>query len=179
MALEIAGAHVAVGPLLSGCYSIVQGISKLHQSYKFMPLTLTSIVSTCNITKAALSRLDSLLGKHNHTIASFDEELFEGIKIASTVILSLLENHVADLVDVAANDVSLKAQKTSKKNKFLALYNESDMEELLSLLKEQNALMITVTGFVQRYQSVKRETMPRANPAMVISKSSFCTSKRR
>lgn len=109
MALVIAGAHVAVGPLLSTIYSIVQGISTLHQSYKFMHLTLSSISSTCGVTRASLGRLDSVLGKHYNTTASFDEELFEGIKIAATMILSLLENYVADLLDAAANDVPLRA----------------------------------------------------------------------
>lgn len=55
----------------------------------------------------------------------------------------------------------------------LALYNESDMKELLSQLKEQNALLNTVSNFVQRYRGVKREITARADLKIVTTKSSF------
>jgi len=177
MALTIAGAHVAIGPLLSGCYSIIQGINKLQQSYKFMHVTLTSIVLTCSITRVALRRLDSILEKQPDFIANFEKELFEGVKVASTAILCMLENHVSELLDVAAGDVLLEAQKTSKKKVLLALYNESDMEELLSKLKEQNALLDTVLSFVQRYKVVKRGSRSQADLDTVTNKNSFRTTR--
>lgn len=175
MALTIASAHVAIGPLLSGCYTIIQGINKLQQSYKFMHVTLTSIVLTCSITRVSLDRLDSILKKHPAPIAKFEKELFEGVKVASTAILSMLGDHVSELLDVAAGDILLSAQKTSKKKVLLALYNESDMKELLSKLQEQNALLDTILSFVQRYKAVKRVTRAQADLDTVTNKSSFRT----
>jgi hypothetical protein len=155
MALTIAGAQVAIGPLLSGCYSIVKGITQLHQSYKFMPLTLSSIVGTCNMTRVILNRLESVLVKRRHdAFKSSDEELFEqfdGIKMGCALTLSILEENVKKLIGVVSSDVPLQAQKTSMKDKLKALYNESDMKEILGQLKEHNTLLTTMLSLIQRY----------------------------
>lgn len=154
MALTLAGAHVAVGPLLSGCYNIVKGINKLHQSYKFMPLTLSSIVMTCNTTSSTLKQVNSTLENHPGALREPYQELFEqfdGIKIGCTMTLSLLEKHVADMLDIGDSDVPLKAQMTSKTDKLKALYNESDMKELFGQLKDYNALLNTILNHLQRY----------------------------
>jgi hypothetical protein len=116
MALRSAGAHVAVGPLLSGCYNIVKGINQLHQSYKFMPLSLSSIVLTCNITSSTLKQVNFTLANYPGTLMDFHQELldqFEGIKIGCTMTLSLLDNHVSDLLTTAGSVIPLKAQMTS------------------------------------------------------------------
>jgi hypothetical protein len=154
MALTIAGAHVAVGPLLSGCYNIVKGINKLHQSYKFMPLTLSSIVMTCNTTSSTLNQVNLTLANRSGSLKEPYQELFDqfdGIKIGCTMTLSLLEKHVSDLLETGNSDVPLKAQMTSKTDKLKALYNESDMRELYGQLKDYNALLNTILNHLQRY----------------------------
>jgi hypothetical protein len=160
MALTIAGAHVAVGPLLSGCYSIVKGISQLHQSYKFMPLTLSRIVLTCNTTSTTLKQVNLTLADYCKLPTDFYQELldqFDGIKIGCTMTLSLLDTHVSELLDVGVSDIPLKAQNTSRTDKLKALYNESDMKELFGQLKDYNALLDTILNHLQRYDSGQSE----------------------
>jgi hypothetical protein len=151
--MEIAGIHLAIGPLLSGCCKIITTINDLHQSYKFMPMTLATIVSTCNVTKITLCQLDSHFVEDVDTIKNVNQDLleqFDGIKIGCTMTLSLLEKHVTALLDVDSSDIPLKAQQTSKKGKWKALYNESDMKELLGQLKDNNALLNTILNILQR-----------------------------
>ncbi|CAD0097344.1 unnamed protein product [Aureobasidium mustum] len=159
MALTIAGTHLALGPLLSGCYSIVKGINQLRQSYNFMPLTLTSIVLTCNTTSSTLNKVDSTLAEYSGTARDLTQELFEqfdGIKIGCTMTLSLLERHVSDLLDTASSEMPLKAQKASRTDNLKALYNESDMKELFGQLKDYNALLNTI---LNQLLSDKQNTM--------------------
>ncbi|KAH0337686.1 hypothetical protein KCU81_g7952, partial [Aureobasidium melanogenum] len=144
MAETIAGMHLALGPILSGCYSIVKGINQLRQSYNFMPLTLMSIVLTCNTTSSTLSQVDFTLTEYSGIAKDQFYEQFDGLKIACTIILSLLEKHVSDLLDTAASEMPLKAQKTSRKDKLKALYNEYEMERLFAQLKDHNALLNTM-----------------------------------
>ncbi|KAG9664808.1 hypothetical protein KCU64_g416, partial [Aureobasidium melanogenum] len=102
-----------------------------------MPLTLMSIVLT-------LSQVDFTLAEYSGTAKDQFYEQFDGIKIACTMILSLLEKHVSDLLDTAGSEMPLKAQKTSRKDKLKALYNESEMEGLFVQLKDHNALLNTM-----------------------------------
>lgn len=151
--MEIAGVHLAIGPLLSGCFQIVTTINKLHQSYKFMPMTLASIVATCNMTRITLDRVDSNLVMSLDITKKVNRELleqFDGIKIGCTMTLSLLEKHVTDLLEVGSSAVPLKAQQTSRKHKLKSLYNESDMKELLGQMKDHNALLNTILNVLQR-----------------------------
>ncbi|KEQ74143.1 hypothetical protein M436DRAFT_81541 [Aureobasidium namibiae CBS 147.97] len=153
MALTVAGAHVAVGPLLSGCYSIVKGINQLHQSYKFIPLTLSSIATTCNMTSSTLEQVESTLKDYTGAWGNLYQNLleqFDGIQIGCTMTLSLLETHVSDLLNIAASDVPSMAQKTARIDKLKALYNESDMKELFGQFKDYNALLNTVLHHLQR-----------------------------
>ncbi|THY22533.1 tricorn protease domain 2-containing protein [Aureobasidium pullulans] len=153
--VELAGIHLAIGPLLSGCYKIVTTVNQLHQSYKFLPMTLANIVTTCNLTRITLGQLDSALAKDFDIVKEFNKELveqFDGIKIGCTITLSLLEKHVTQLLNVASSEVPLKAQHTSRTDKWKALYNESDMKELLGQLKDNNTLLNTILNVLQRDQ---------------------------
>ncbi|KEQ79671.1 tricorn protease domain 2-containing protein [Aureobasidium pullulans EXF-150] len=153
--MELAGIHLAIGPLLSGCYKIVTTVNQLHQSYKFLPMTLASIVATCNMTKITLGQLDSALAKDFDIVKDANKELveqFDGIKIGCTITISLLEKHVTQLLHVASSEVPLKAQHTSRTGKWKALYNESDMKELLGQLKDNNTLLNTILNVLQRDQ---------------------------
>ncbi|TIA37967.1 tricorn protease domain 2-containing protein [Aureobasidium pullulans] len=150
--MELAGIHLAIGPLLSGCYKIVTTVNQLHQSYKFLPMTLASIVATCNMTKITLGQLDSALAKDFDIVKDANKELveqFDGIKIGCTITISLLEKHVTQLLHVASSEVPLKAQHTSRTGKWKALYNESDMKELLGQLKDNNTLLNTILNVLQ------------------------------
>jgi hypothetical protein len=163
MALEIAGVHVAVatvGTLASTCYSVVKGINQLRRSYKFMPLTLSSIVLTCNTTRSTLKQVNLTLANLSGTLKDFHLELLEqydGIKIGCIMTLSLLEKHVSDLLDVGDSNIPLKAQKTSRTDKLKALYNESDMKELFGQLKDHNAMLVTILNHLQRYDEHRSE----------------------
>jgi hypothetical protein len=160
MALTIAGAQVAVGPLLNACYSIVQGINKLHQSYKFMPMTLSLIEFTCKSTSATLKKVDQTFVNSAGLLTDSSRELsdqFDGIKIACTMTLSLLQTHVSDLQDIAASDIPIKAQNSSATVKLKALYNESDMKELFGQLKDYNERLDTILIHLQRYGSNRHE----------------------
>jgi hypothetical protein len=156
MALTIAGAHVAIGPLLHTCYSVVKGINQLHQSYEFMPLTLSSIIMTCNTTRLTLKQVDSALADDSGNSEDLHEGLldqFDGIQIGCTMTLSLLEKHVAELLNVANRDIPLEAQKIPWTAKLKAVYNESDMKELFGQLKDYNALLNTIRNHLQRYEN--------------------------
>ncbi|OBW67174.1 MAG: Uncharacterized protein AUREO_027510 [Aureobasidium pullulans] len=150
--MELAGIHLAIGPLLSGCYKIVTTVNQLHQSYKFLPMTLASIVATCNMTKITLGQLDSALAKDFDIVKEANKELveqFDGIEIGCTITISLLEKHVTQLLHVASSEVPLKAQHTSRTGKWKALYNEPDMKELLGQLKDNNTLLNTILNVLQ------------------------------
>jgi hypothetical protein len=153
MAVTIAGAHVAIGPLLSGCYSIVKGINELHHSYKFMPMTLSSMVLTCNTTSSTLNQVNLTLANYHGTLEDSYGELFDqfdGIKLGCAVTLSLLEKYVSDLLSIRNSDVPLRAQKTSVTDKLKALYNESDMKELFKQLNVYITLLNTIQNHLQR-----------------------------
>jgi hypothetical protein len=163
MALTIAGVQVAVPALVTMCYSVVKGINQLYSSYKFIRLTLTGIVATCNMTRISLSRLDSTLKKNHGLNGNFDDgflEEFDLIKMGCTMTLSSLGHYVKKLLDAVASDVPLKAQKTSNKDMLKALYNEADMKALLAQLEGYNSHLDTITGFVQRYYSFIRGVAP-------------------
>jgi hypothetical protein len=153
MAITIVGAHVAIGPLLSGCYTIVKGINELHQSWKFMPMTLSSMVLTCNTTSSTLNQVDLILANYSGPLERSYGELFDqfdGIKLGCAVTLSLLEKHVSDLLVVGNSDVPLRAQKTSVTDKLKALYNESDMKQLFKQLNVYITLLNTIQNHLQR-----------------------------
>lgn len=154
MAFEFAGAHIAIGSILSGCYSIVKGITQLRQSYKFMPLTLTNIALTCNATTSTLKVVDSILNAKSGTIGDSYQALldqFDGLKTACFLILSVLEQYVSDLLDGANSDIPLKAQKTSRRKKWEALYNESEMTQLFGLLQNYNNLLTNLLSCLEKY----------------------------
>lgn len=156
MAVTIAGGHVAVATLLSGCYSIVKGVNQLRQSYTFMPLTLSSIVLTCNTTSSTLNQVDLTLRNCTGTRPDLHQDLldqFHAIMIGCTMTLSLLETHVSHLLDVADSHVPLKAQKASKMDKLKALYNEADMKELFRQLNVYITLLNTIQNYLQRYDT--------------------------
>ncbi|CAD0096515.1 unnamed protein product [Aureobasidium vineae] len=118
-----------------------------------MPMTLTSIVANCNIIRFTLNQVDSALAKNFQPTGDWYEELVEqsdGIKIGCTGTLSMLENHVTDLLNVAGLDVSLKVQKVSRVDKSKALYNESEMKELFEQLKNYITLLNTILSNMQR-----------------------------
>lgn len=151
MAETMAGMHLALGLLLSGCYSIVKGINQLRQSYNFMTLTLTSIVSTCNANSSVLDQVDSTLAEYAGIGRDELCEQFDGIKIGCIMTLSLLEKHVTHPIDTAGSEMPLKAQKASRTDKLKAFYNESDMKELFGQLKDYNALLNTILNQLLRY----------------------------
>jgi hypothetical protein len=156
MAVEIAGVHVAiatVGTLASMCYSAVQGITKLHQSYKSMPLTLASIVLTCNTTSASLNQVDLTLAESLGAPGDLRQELvgrFDAIKLGCSIVLSLLHTHVSDLLDLGNSEVLLKAQKTKVTKKLIAMYNESDMTVLFRQLNVYVTLLSAIQNQLQR-----------------------------
>ncbi|THZ06698.1 tricorn protease domain 2-containing protein [Aureobasidium pullulans] len=171
--MELAGIHLAIGPLLSGCYKIVTTVNQLHQSYKFLPMTLANIVSACNLTRIALGQLDSALAKDFDIVKEINKELveqFDGIKIGCTITLSLLEKHVIQLLNVASSEVPLKAQHTSRTGKWKALYNESDMKELLGQLKDNDTLLNTILNVLQRYNDDSSKAKTITNTDLVTSK---------
>jgi hypothetical protein len=142
MALTMAGIHVAIGPLVSGCYNIIKSISQLEQSYKFMPLTLASIKVTCRMTRSTLRRIDSILTEFPETLNDFSQDFFDELDTIKTEcgkIISLLENHLSDLLEVDVSDIPLTTQNASRLDKLKALYNESDMEKLVGQLRYYNA----------------------------------------
>lgn len=155
MALTIAGAHVAVSSLASGCYSVVKGINELRQSWRYMPMTLSSMALACNTTSSTLKQVDLTLANYSGRLEDSYGELldqFDGIKIGCAVTLSLLEKHVSDLLNIPNSGVPLKAQKTSATNKMKALYNESDMKELFRQLNVYITLLNTIQTHLQRYE---------------------------
>lgn len=62
-----------------------------------------------------------------------------------------MEDHLGSFLHIIASDVPLEAQKSSKKHKLEALWNESDMEKLFGQLKEYNVLLNTILKHLQRY----------------------------
>jgi len=154
MAFEFAGAHIAIASILSGCYSIVKGITQLRQSYKFMPLTLTNIALTCNATTSILDTIDSILTAKSVTMRDSCQVLldhFDGLKTGCFLTLSVLEQYVSDLLDGANSDIPLKAQKTARRKKWEALYNESDMTQLFGQLQNYNNLLGNLLRRLDRY----------------------------
>lgn len=154
MADTIASMHVALGPLLSACHSIVKGTKQLRQSYNFMPLTLMSIGLTSNITSSTLNQVDLALAKYSRKVEDFPLELLEQsdvIKIGCIMTVSLLQRHVEDLLDTASSAMPLKAQKASRIDKLKLLDNRSDIEELFGKLKDYNALSKAILNQLQRY----------------------------
>ncbi|THZ96885.1 tricorn protease domain 2-containing protein [Aureobasidium pullulans] len=153
--MEIAGMNLAIGPLLSGCYNIITTINQLDQSYNLMPITLSSIAVTCRMTRLTLKELDKILvdvlDNANHFHSELLEE-YDGIKIGCTMTLSLLEKHVTHLRHFNSSDVYLQAQHISTWGKLKAVYNESELKELLGQLKDNNALLNTVLNLLQSDQ---------------------------
>ncbi|GAB7338283.1 hypothetical protein MBLNU457_4602t1 [Dothideomycetes sp. NU457] len=155
--MEVLGVPVTVGTigsLVSICWSIVQGINTLHQDYKFMDKTLSSIVNTCNVTKFALGQVNNIFADKSRARRPLPKEhieLFEGIKIGCAMTLSLLETHVYDLLGVPPGDVSLAAQKTGKRKKLKAVYNESDMKILHGQLKDYHSTLNTILNVSQSH----------------------------
>jgi len=119
--MEIAGIPVTVGMLgsvLSAYYSAVQGINTLHQKHKFMSMILASIVTTCNMTKFALERVDHMFQDKYSTSRRLLKQLtevYDGIKIGCATTLSILERHVIDLLDVTGSDLPLATRKISER----------------------------------------------------------------
>jgi len=163
--MEIAGIPVtvgALGSLLSACYSVVQGINTLRQKYKFMAVTLISILNTCNGTRLVLGQVDKIFASNSSATQHLfkqHREIFEGIKIGCAMTLSLLETHVQILLDVAGSDGPLAAQNLGKLERIKALYNESDMRVLHEQLKDQNATLNQILTVLQRLVLCNEQTM--------------------
>ena len=131
-----------------------------------MPITLISIVNTCNGTRLALDQVHNMfLVNYRASSQSIKQyrELFEGIQVGCAMTLSLLETHVQMLLDMAGSDVPLMAQKLGRLERMKALYNESDIRILHEQLKDQNAMLNQIMTVLQKLVESKLQGREYAN----------------
>lgn len=153
--MEIAGLHLAVAPILSACYSVVKGAMALHQSYKFMPISLLAISNTCTAVRAALEQVNDMLleqSDKNPSLIKKNKEQFDCILVTCGMILSRLDEHISDLLGVGGSVAPLSAaQSLPFRAKLLALYNESDMHVLHVQIKDSKSALDTMILVLQRF----------------------------
>lgn len=152
--MEIGALHLALGPLLSCCYSAIKNINELHHGYKFAPITLASIATACGVTRVALGQVQSLHDARSDAERSLPPDFYEQldvVRMGCSMTLSQLEGYVKNLLNVNADEMFLVAQNASRLERIKALYNESDMKELLGQLRDHSSLLQVLINVMQRY----------------------------
>lgn len=152
--MEILGGQVAISTLISACCTIITGAYQLHQRWKQIPQTLTAIVATCRATQTLLEQAETSFfdksDRANSVLINTKKEEFIGIKVSCFITLSSIKDHVRDLLETRGSEVFQSAQRMKKRDRFKALWNETDMKESLDQLKNYRENISSLLNVLSR-----------------------------
>ena len=129
----------AAPPLLLICTKIIKTLHDVRPRLRPAPLTMASVATECFGLHEALARIQQLDSRRLQTIrASPFQQTWRSISAffyGCSMTLSVIDEYAMELNDAVQNDMPGKAALNQNSN-LLKLWKESDMQELLSQIRE-------------------------------------------